>query len=256
MGVTIFVDPLFAIVFGIIAANIVNAAQLESLELDSVISDPAPQSSARLEDRLPDILDAVRAEMVHLEGGGNMRRCAAGAAAQAPLGLSAQCTTAFMPRALRRQGSGGTTPFGASGVNTKAAPGGRGSQSCSRRDRGIDAGGPGSSEPPRRVSGRRRGRSRRQSCAARCRRRRQSCLHQRGQSYTPQCEARCTAQPCDTRLTTITAICGRYGDTRSSSTRSSSLTSMVISAPIWLRCKLARCPHPLVEHLEECREYP
>ena len=40
MGVTIFVDPLFAIVFGVIAANIVNAAQLESLELDSVISTP------------------------------------------------------------------------------------------------------------------------------------------------------------------------------------------------------------------------
>ena len=40
MGVTVFVDPLFAIVFGVIAANIVNAAQLESLELDSVVSTP------------------------------------------------------------------------------------------------------------------------------------------------------------------------------------------------------------------------
>ena len=40
IGVTVFVDPLFAIVFGVIAANIGNAAQLESLELDSVISTP------------------------------------------------------------------------------------------------------------------------------------------------------------------------------------------------------------------------
>ncbi len=40
MAVTIFVDPVFAIMFGVIAANIVNAAQLESLELDSVISTP------------------------------------------------------------------------------------------------------------------------------------------------------------------------------------------------------------------------
>ena len=40
MGVTIFVDPVFAILFGVIAANIVNAAQLESLELDSVVSTP------------------------------------------------------------------------------------------------------------------------------------------------------------------------------------------------------------------------
>ena len=40
MAVTIFVDPVFAIVFGVIAANIASAAQLESLELDSVISTP------------------------------------------------------------------------------------------------------------------------------------------------------------------------------------------------------------------------
>ena len=45
MGVTIFVDPLFAIVFGIIAANMVNATQLESLELDSVISTPLLDST-------------------------------------------------------------------------------------------------------------------------------------------------------------------------------------------------------------------
>ena len=40
MAVTIFVEPVFAIIFGIIAANIVNAAQIKSLELDSVISTP------------------------------------------------------------------------------------------------------------------------------------------------------------------------------------------------------------------------
>ncbi len=40
MAVTIFVDPLFGIVFGVIAANMVNATQLQSLELDSVISTP------------------------------------------------------------------------------------------------------------------------------------------------------------------------------------------------------------------------
>lgn len=49
MGVTIFVDPLFAIVFGIIAANIVSATQLESLELDSVISTPLLDSTVGLE---------------------------------------------------------------------------------------------------------------------------------------------------------------------------------------------------------------
>ena len=40
MGVTIFIDPLFAILFGVIAANVVNAAQLEILELNSVVSTP------------------------------------------------------------------------------------------------------------------------------------------------------------------------------------------------------------------------
>ena len=40
MAVTVFVNPVFAIMFGVIAANIVSAAQLESLELDSVISTP------------------------------------------------------------------------------------------------------------------------------------------------------------------------------------------------------------------------
>ena len=45
MAVTIFVDPVFAIMFGVIAANIVNAAQLESLELDSVVSTPILDST-------------------------------------------------------------------------------------------------------------------------------------------------------------------------------------------------------------------
>ena len=41
------------------------------------------------------------------------RKCAAGAAAQAPLGLNAGCTTAFIARQLERSGSASTTPFGA-----------------------------------------------------------------------------------------------------------------------------------------------
>ena len=45
MAVTIFVDPLFAIVFGVIAANMVSATQLESLERDSVISTPLLDST-------------------------------------------------------------------------------------------------------------------------------------------------------------------------------------------------------------------
>ena len=45
MGVTIFVDPLFAIAFGVITANMVNAAGLEVLELDSVISTPLLDST-------------------------------------------------------------------------------------------------------------------------------------------------------------------------------------------------------------------
>ena len=42
-----------------------------------------------------------------------LRRCAAGAAAQAPLGLNAGCTTAFIARQLERSGSAIRTPFGA-----------------------------------------------------------------------------------------------------------------------------------------------
>ena len=50
-------------------------------------------------------------------------------------------------------------------------------------------------EPRRRMSGGRCGRSRRQSCAARCRRRWRSCPHWCGQWCMAQCGARCTAKP-------------------------------------------------------------
>ena len=56
MAVTIFVDPLFAIVFGVIAANMVNATQLQSLELDSVISTPLLDSTFSAE--APDDFEA------------------------------------------------------------------------------------------------------------------------------------------------------------------------------------------------------
>ena len=55
------------------------------------------------------------------------------------------------------------------GVEPKAAPGGQDGQICGMSDGGIDAGEAGGGEPPRRLSGGRCGRSRRQSCAARCR---------------------------------------------------------------------------------------
>ena len=45
--------------------------------------------------------------------GNCLRKCAAGAAAQAPLGLNAGCTTAFIARQLERSGSAIRTPFGA-----------------------------------------------------------------------------------------------------------------------------------------------
>ncbi len=45
MGATIFVDPFFAIVLGVIAANIVNASRIEALELDSVVSVPILDST-------------------------------------------------------------------------------------------------------------------------------------------------------------------------------------------------------------------
>ena len=42
-----------------------------------------------------------------------LRKCAAGAAAQAPLGLNAGCTTAFIARRFKRSESAIGTPFGA-----------------------------------------------------------------------------------------------------------------------------------------------
>ena len=40
MGLALFLDPLMAVIFGVIAANAINADRLEQLELDSVISVP------------------------------------------------------------------------------------------------------------------------------------------------------------------------------------------------------------------------
>ena len=64
---------------------------------------------------------------------------------------------------------------------------------------GIDAGKAGGGEPPRRMSGGRCARSRRQSCAARCRRRRHQRQHEYphlcGHECRARCAARCTAKP-------------------------------------------------------------
>ena len=60
---------------------------------------------------------------------------------------------------------------------------------------GIDAGEAGGGEPPRRLSDGRCGRSRRQSCAARCRRRRRWCPHRCGHQYTARCGAKCGGAP-------------------------------------------------------------
>ena len=40
MGLACFVDPLIAVIFGVIAASVINTDRLEQLELDSVISVP------------------------------------------------------------------------------------------------------------------------------------------------------------------------------------------------------------------------
>ncbi len=40
MGLACFVDPLIAVIFGVIATNVINTDRLEGLELDSVISVP------------------------------------------------------------------------------------------------------------------------------------------------------------------------------------------------------------------------
>ena len=81
------------------------------------------------------------------------------------------------------------------GVEPKAAPGGQDGQICGMSDGGIDAGEPGGGEPPRRLSGGRCGRSRRQSCAARCRRRGRKCPHWCGHDCTARCGAKCGRAP-------------------------------------------------------------
>ena len=81
------------------------------------------------------------------------------------------------------------------GVKPKAAPGGQDGRICGMSDGGIDAGEPGGGEPSRRLSGGRCGRSRRQSCAARCRRRGRNCPHWCGHYCTARCGAKCGRAP-------------------------------------------------------------
>ena len=78
----------------------------------------------------------------------------------------------------------------ASGVEPKAAPGGQDGRICGMSDGEIGAGEPGGGEPSRRLSGGRCGRSRRQSCAARCRRRGRWCSHWCGHYCTARCGAK------------------------------------------------------------------
>ena len=90
---------------------------------------------------------------------------------------------------------GGASINDAWGVRPKAAPGGRDGQAWRIEVRGIDAGEPGGGEPPRRVSGGRCARSRRQSCAARCRRLGRRCPHWCGHDCTARCGAKCGSAP-------------------------------------------------------------
>ena len=83
----------------------------------------------------------------------------------------------------------------ASGVEPKAAPGGQDGRICGMSDGEIGAGEPGGGEPSRRLSGGRCGRSRRQSCAARCRRRGRKCPHWCGHDCTARCGAKCGRAP-------------------------------------------------------------
>ena len=81
------------------------------------------------------------------------------------------------------------------GVEPKAAPGGQDGRICGMSDGEIDAGEAGGGEPSRRLSGGRCGRSRRQSCAARCRRRGRKMSRTRaGTSARARCAARCAAK--------------------------------------------------------------
>ena len=63
----------------------------------------------------------------------------------------------------------------ASGVEPKAGPAGQNPNSCCMKDREIDAGEPGGSEPPRRLSGGRRGANCARQCRAICGRAPQEC---------------------------------------------------------------------------------
>ena len=87
----------------------------------------------------------------------------------------------------------------ASGVRTKAAPGGPGRPARCMSDGGIDAGEARGGEPPRRVSGGRCARSRRQPCAARCRRRRRRCPHRCGRDCAARCGAKCAKRSAGAR---------------------------------------------------------
>ena len=87
----------------------------------------------------------------------------------------------------------------ASGVRPKAAPGGRDGQACCIKVREIVAGERGSSEPPRRLSGRKcRGYCGR-LCGARRGKRRRWCPHWCGHRCAAECASRCTAQPAPAR---------------------------------------------------------
>ena len=83
----------------------------------------------------------------------------------------------------------------ASGVEPKAAPGGQDGRICGISDGEIGAGEPGGGEPSRRLSGGRCGGSRRQSCAARCRRRGRKCPHSCGHDCPARCGAKCGRAP-------------------------------------------------------------
>ena len=142
-------------------------------------------------------------------------------------------------RVLRREAQAksaksATSISDAWGVRTKAAPGGQDSQSSGKSDGGIDAGEAGGGEPPRRLSGGRCGRGRRQSCAARWRRRGRRC----SQSCGHQCPARCGAK------------CGRAPRERP--------TSAASTAPGGARAGARRCRHPATHgtHRAEPRRCP
>ena len=80
----------------------------------------------------------------------------------------------------------------ASGVKPKAAPAVRNGQTCCINVGEIDTGDPGSAQPPRRLSGRKRRGYCTGSCGARRRKRRRKCPHLCGHDCPAE---RCTAKP-------------------------------------------------------------